>query len=102
MKIKKSLSENEILIYEIPLLAETGAKDKFDLIITVEAPAELRESRLLSRGLLATEITARMKAQASDKERREIADIVIENTGDTGQLLATVEKIWENELVSRK
>ena len=99
---KKSLKESQILIYEIPLLAETNSKDKFDLVITVEAPESEREARLLARGLLASEIKARMASQSDDKSRREIADIVIENKGDTGQLLAVVEKIWEKELLSRK
>ena len=99
---RKLISPDEILIYEIPLLVETDAKDKFDLIITVEAPVAEREKRLLNRGLLASQISARINAQADEQARRDLADIVIENTGDTGQLLAVVEKIWESELQARK
>ena len=43
-----------------------------------------------------------INAQADEQARRDLADIVIENTGDTGQLLAVVEKIWESELQARK
>ncbi|MEN9679170.1 MAG: hypothetical protein RLZ57_299 [Actinomycetota bacterium] len=99
---RKLISADEILIYEIPLLVETDAKDKFDLVITVEAPVVEREKRLLNRGLLASQISARINAQADEQTRRDLADIVIENTGDTGQLLAVVEKIWESELQPRK
>ena len=99
---RKLISADEILIYEIPLLVETDAKDKFDLVITVEAPVAEREKRLLNRGLLASQISARINAQADEQARRDLADIVIENTGDTGQLLALVEKIWESELQPRK
>jgi len=99
---RKLISADEILIYEIPLLVETDAKDKFDLVITVEAPVAEREKRLLNRGLLASQISARINAQADEQARRDLADIVIENTGDTGQLLAVVEKIWESELQPRK
>ena len=99
---RKLISADEILIYEIPLLVETDAKDKFDLVITVEAPVAEREKRLLNRGLLASQISARINAQADEQARRDLADIVIENTGDTGQLLAVVEKIWESELRARK
>lgn len=98
-KLKSQVSSGEILIYEIPLLAETKSQDKFDLVITVEAPLDLREKRLLERGMLISEIKARLANQVDDKARREIADIVIENNGDTGQLLATVEKIYEKELL---
>jgi dephospho-CoA kinase len=83
-------------------LVETDAAKKFDLIITVEASQEQRENRLLARGLLASEIKARMASQVDDMKRREIADLVIENTGDLAELSASVEKIWENELLPRK
>ena len=99
---KKSLTDEDILIYEIPLLVETDAAKKFDLIFTVEASQEQRENRLLARGLLASEIKARMASQVDDLKRREIADLVIENTGDLAELSASVEKIWENELLPRK
>ena len=47
---RKALSDNQILIYEIPLLVETNAASKFDLVITVEAPMDVRIERLRRRG----------------------------------------------------
>jgi dephospho-CoA kinase len=43
------LNPEDILIYEIPLLVETGAAEKFDYIITVEADLELRKERLIKK-----------------------------------------------------
>ena len=95
-----SLREHEIMIYEIPLLVETRAQDRFNVVITVESDSTLRESRLRERGLLQSEIASRMSAQASSAERIAVADYVIENSASTDQLLRQVEHLWEIVLPS--
>jgi len=90
------LRPNEILIYEIPLLVETGASDNFDFIITVEAPLELRRKRLLERGMQSFEIEQRIAAQAPEQGRTSVADSVIVNDGDEDHLLRSVENLWED------
>jgi dephospho-CoA kinase len=92
---KENLSEDEILVYEIPLLVETKAMDKFDEIITVEAPLEERIKRLTNRGLLHSEIEKRIANQVSPDERKAVANFVIENNGSEDELLRKVENIWE-------
>ena len=89
------LTGNQTLIYEIPLLFETGSTERFDTVITVEAKMQLRIERLLARGLDMGEIEARMSAQASREERISIAHIVIENNGSADDLLRQVERIWD-------
>ena len=69
-----SLNPGQILVYEIPLLVETGAADRFDFIITVESQADLRKQRLRDRGMFHSDIEKRMASQASEQERRGIAD----------------------------
>jgi dephospho-CoA kinase len=86
------------LIYEIPLLVETNAAEKFDYVITVEADEELRISRLLARGMFISDIKARLANQAPSSARTEIADVVITNDGDDDQLLRQVENLWEGPL----
>ena len=93
---RKSLDEDEILIYEIPLLVETNAASKFDSIITVEAPMEARIERLKKRGLFASEIEKRIANQVSPEQRKAVADIVLENDGSEEDLLRKVESIWED------
>jgi dephospho-CoA kinase len=93
------LDHDDILIYEIPLLAETNAAEKFDYIITVEADLELRKERLLKRGLYISQIEKRMAAQASEESRTALADIVIRNDGDEDALLRQVENLWESVLL---
>ena len=94
-EVVSDLAANEILIYEIPLLVETGAASNFDQIITVEADLEIRKSRLLKRGMFISEIESRLAAQASPSEREAVATHVIENSGDEDQLLRKVENLWE-------
>jgi dephospho-CoA kinase len=94
-EVVNDLAADEILIYEIPLLVETGAASNFDQIITVEADLEIRKSRLLKRGMFSSEIESRLAAQASPSEREAVATHVIENSGDEDQLLRKVENLWE-------
>lgn len=90
-----SLSGNQTLVYEIPLLFETGGADRFDTVITVEAAMDKRIERLREKGLHPSEIQARVAAQASREERVSIADFVIENSGSKDDLLRQVENIWD-------
>ena len=94
-EVVNDLAADEILIYEIPLLVETGAVSNFDQIITVEADLEIRKSRLLKRGMFISEIESRLAAQASPAEREAVATHIIENSGDEDQLLRKVENLWE-------
>lgn len=93
------LDQDDILIYEIPLLVETEAAEKFDYVITVESDLELRKERLLKKGLYISQIEKRMASQASEEARTAVADSVIRNDGDEDSLLRQVENIWESVLV---
>ena len=93
------LDHDDILIYEIPLLVETGAAEKFDYVITVEADIEIRKSRLLKKGLYISQIEKRIAAQATEDARCAVADSVIRNDGDEDSLLRQVENLWESVLV---
>jgi dephospho-CoA kinase len=100
LEVVSDLQPDEILIYEIPLLVETGARANFDLVITVEADLEVRKERLRKRGMFISEIERRISRQASREEREDAADFVIINNGDEDLLLRAVENLWE-ELPSR-
>lgn len=93
----KTLNPGDVLVYEIPLLVETDAADKFDYIITVEADIENRLDRLFERGMDEDEAERRIAAQASQAEREAVADRVIINDGDRADLFAECARIWESE-----
>lgn len=93
-----NLKEDEVLIYEISLLAEAGAAERFDFVITVESEIELRRERLRNRGMHPSQIEARMQAQASAEERIAVANYVILNNSSEDFLLREVEHLWEDVL----
>lgn len=93
-EIISSLPSESIIINQIPLLFESKGAYKFDHIITVSAPEELRTERLKSRGLGLSDIKKRMEAQASDVERESISNSIIRNDKDELHLRNQVESIW--------
>jgi len=96
-----SLNAGQIMVYEIPLLVETNAADRFDFIITVESDAELRKQRLRARGMFHSDIEKRMASQATQEQRRAIADCVLTNDGSEDDLLRQVENVWESTILPR-
>jgi dephospho-CoA kinase len=94
-EVVADLKPDEVLIYEIPLLVETGAAENFDLIITIEADLEIRKERLRKRGMFISEIEKRIAQQASREDREAIADFTLINDGDEDALLRAVENLWE-------
>ena len=96
-----SLNPGQIMVYEIPLLVETNAADRFDFVITVESDAELRKQRLRARGMFHRDIEKRMASQATEEQRRAIADCVLTNDGSEDELLRQVENVWESTILPR-
>jgi dephospho-CoA kinase len=96
-----SLNPGQIMVYEIPLLVETNAVDRFDFVITVESDAELRKQRLRARGMFHSDIEKRMASQATEEQRRAIADCVLTNNGSEDKLLRQVENVWESTILPR-
>ena len=84
-----------IIVYEIPLLVESGGSDTWDMVVVADAPAETRMERLRDhRGLTRTEAEHRVRSQASDDERRAIADVLIDTSGTLQHTLAQVDALW--------
>jgi dephospho-CoA kinase len=82
------------VVHDIPLLVENKLAADFDKVIVVEAPLELRLRRLAGRGLDAETARARIAAQATDEQRRAVADIVLDNSGSVAELTAQVDAAW--------
>ena len=55
---------------------------------------ETRLSRLAGRGMDADQARARMRAQATDEQRRAIADYLIDNDADLEDTKAQVARVW--------
>ncbi len=84
-----------VVILEATLLVEAGYAPGFDLIVTVEAPCELRFERAVERGMNPETAEARLLAQGDGEKRREAAHRVIDNSGDEAHFRRQVDELVE-------
>jgi dephospho-CoA kinase len=86
------------LVAAIPLLFEVGLEREYDRVILVDAPEDVRLSRLVRRRAISeAEARRMMAAQMPAASKRPRADIVIDNDADLKALRRSVERAW-NEL----
>lgn len=75
-------------LIEIPLLYESAAESRFDVVVVVSAPGDVQRERVLARpGMSEEKFEALLSRQFPDEAKRERADFVV----DTGASLADVE-----------
>jgi dephospho-CoA kinase len=87
-----------VVVNDVPLLVETGQAGSYDLVLVVEADPATRVARLVQRGLTAEDARARMAAQATDEQRRAVADVVLDNSGTPEELEAQVDRFWADRV----
>ena len=86
-----------IIVYTIPLLIETDSKLSFDKVVAISCPEETRISRLLdNRAMSREDALARISSQASDVEREERADIVIDSNCSREELLLKATEVFHS------
>jgi dephospho-CoA kinase len=83
-----------VVVQDVPLLVETGQAGSYDLVLVVQADLATRVRRLVARGLSEEDARARIAAQATDEQRRAVADVVLDNSGTVEELEAQVERFW--------
>ncbi len=84
---------DSVVVFDVPLLVE-AARSGYDLVVIVEAPEDVRLERLVGRGMDPGDARRRMAAQATDEERRKVADVVLDNSGSEADLEAQVDALW--------
>ncbi|MEV0343131.1 dephospho-CoA kinase [Nocardia sp. NPDC050713] len=89
-----------IVVQDIPLLVENGLAPLMNLVLIVDVDAETRIRRLAEfRGVTEADARARISAQATDEQRRAVADVLLDNSGPAGAVEAVVHRLWEERLV---
>jgi dephospho-CoA kinase len=82
------------LLFEIPLLFETGGEKDFDKIVVVSAPPEVQRARVLDRpGMSLEKLNAILSRQMPDDEKRRRADFVVDSGTDLSTSEAQVRHI---------
>ena len=98
-ELDASAPRDAVVVHDVPLLVETGRWHPYDLVLVVEADREIRVARLVGRGLSAEDARARIAAQATDEQRRAVADAVLDNSGTLEELAAQVDRFWTDRVV---
>jgi dephospho-CoA kinase len=87
---------DQMVVLDMAVLVETDlGAGQYDTVVVVEAPLTVRLARLAQRGMTEDDARARIASQASDEQRREVADFVIDNAGDIDDLRDEVTTLWD-------
>jgi dephospho-CoA kinase len=90
-----------VVIYDVPLLVEAGRKAEFDAVVVVEASDDVRRQRLREeRSLSEEEASSRLAAQATNAQRRAVADFVVSTETSVEQTRHEVEMVYAKLLAS--
>ena len=94
-EVERHRGTDQVVVYAVPLLVERGLAPAFDMVVVVVASLQHRMQRVAAaRGLSPEDIRARMAAQASDAERSEVADVLLDNDGDPDRPERQVDTLW--------
>ena len=88
---------DKVVVVEVPLLVEGGRSSAYDGTVLVAAAREIRLHRLVNSGeYTREEAAARMKSQATEKDRARIANWKVDNNGSIAETQRQVEKIYHD------
>ncbi|WP_221356631.1 dephospho-CoA kinase [Streptomyces beigongshangae] len=94
-ELEEAAPPDSVVVHDVPLLTENGLAKLYDLVVVVDASPETQLDRLVRlRGMTEEDARARMAAQATREERREIADVVIDNDVPLDELRRRVRDVW--------
>ncbi|MEK4758351.1 dephospho-CoA kinase [Macrococcoides caseolyticum] len=92
-----ALSEGKVVVMDIPLLYENELEHTVDEVWVVYVSYDIQKMRLMKRNELSeSEADARINSQMSMDEKRDKADIVIDNGHDLDTLYKRLEALIED------
>lgn len=96
----EAAGQDAVIIEDIPLLVESQMAPMFPLVIVVHADIETRVTRLLThRGMSEADARARIAAQATEPQRRDVADVWLDNSGSAEDLEAQALQLWHQRIL---
>ncbi len=94
--IRLLATQPEAIVIEVPLLVEAPVFAEIaDSVLAIVAPESVRVERVLARGMSEGDARRRIRAQATDAERAELANEVIVNAGSREDFIARLGDYWE-------
>ena len=98
-KIKLNSSKNDIIIFDVPLLFETGMYTLCDKKILVYVNEDIQIERLIARDGITKELAKKIiDSQMSLDEKKSKSDILIENNDSLEELEKKVEMVYKKIL----
>ncbi|MGB3334841.1 MAG: dephospho-CoA kinase [Mycobacterium sp.] len=92
--------DEAVIVEDIPLLVESQMAPLFPLVIVVHADVETRVTRLTEyRGMSEADARARIAAQATEPQRRDVADVWLDNSGDPEELAKQALELWHQRIL---
>ena len=92
--VQENLPQGELLVYDVPLLFETGSQQGMDLTVVLSAPQSIRFERVKKRsGWSWEEFLRREESQYSAEKKQKLGDIVIMNQTTLDDLKTSVLQI---------
>lgn len=92
--------DDAVIVEDIPLLVESQMAPMFPLVIIVHADEEVRVARLIEhRGFSEADARARIKAQATEEQRRAVADVWLDNSGSADDLVDRARTLWQQRIL---
>jgi len=94
-RIESASGDATVVVHDVPLLAETGVAEDYDVVLVVDAPESAQVERLMrDRRMDESEARARIRAQAGREQRLAVADHVIDNSDGVDDLARQVDRFW--------
>jgi len=83
-----------LVVFDVPLLFETGGAASVDKVVVVSAPADVQRARVLARpGMTEAKLDAILARQLPDAEKRARADFIIPTGGSLDETRAAVRAL---------
>ncbi|MBI5141392.1 MAG: dephospho-CoA kinase [Nitrospirae bacterium] len=86
--------QERMVVFEAPLLVETGYHKRLDALIVIVCPIETALARLEGRGFSRQQSVARMRAQLGQEEKKKEADFIIDNSGTAKEAAIQAAEIY--------
>lgn len=87
----------KVMVIDAPLLIETGLHSLADEVWVVDIPEEVQVERLIRRdGMSREEAWSRINSQMPASEKKKLAQVIINNSGETTTTQETVRDIWKH------
>jgi dephospho-CoA kinase len=99
-EIVAAVGEDQVIVEDIPLLVESQMAPLFPLVVVVHADEDVRLNRLIGiRGMDEADARARIAAQATEEQRRRVADVWLDNSGTEGRLVEQARELWYQRIL---